>query len=563
MSHKKQSRYAQLPRAIAGGVALTLSLAACGSAAPSSPATAGSSKKGSAKKTSTSSVLTISGSTNTVLDLNPFNGDTGVDAMYNTLELVNPVNGHFTPELATAFKATNSKTLVFTIRKGVKWSNGTAFTPADVVFTFNLIKKYPALDSGGVWSQLSSVAAVGNSVVFKLKVPDVPLGLSLAQVPIVSQAVWSKVANPVKYTASHPVVTGPYSLGSYAPTKLVLKKNPTSFEANQVRPGSVAFVAAPTNHSAAAILIASGRYDFAYAYIPDVQKAFVARNPAHNVYWFPPGGVVSLYFNLTQAPFNNAYFRQGVSYALDRRAIENKAVFGVENVAPQTGLILPGQRAWQDPSIPNSGLITMNRATAKADFKKAGFTEKGGKLIGANGKQLSFAITVPNSYSDWVSAARQIATNLGQVGISVTLKEPTSAIYANQTQAGEFQAAVGSFGGSGSPYSAFNPALNGAFAAPIKTPTVNNFERFQSRSVNQDLAALARATTKKEQLKATYALEQVMYKQVPIVEMYYGGMWGLFSTRRWVGWPSAKNPYTLPATWNSDLLAILMHVTPA
>ncbi|MHB1782785.1 MAG: ABC transporter substrate-binding protein [Acidimicrobiales bacterium] len=494
---------------------------------------------------------------------NPYNGIIGVDLMYSSLELVNPINGQFTPELATSFHAVNAKTLVFTIRTGVKWSNGTPFTPTDVVYSFELIKKYPALDGAGVWNELSSVQASGDTVTFKLNVADVPLDLALGEVPIVSKAVWSRVANPVNYEAKKPVVTGPYTLGSYAPTKLVLKKNPSSFEASQVAPASVAFVASSTSQATSDLLVASGAYDFAYAYIPDVKTTFVARDPAHNVYWFPAGGVITLYFNLTEAPFANPNFRQGISYAINRKAVENKAVFGVEAVAPQTGLILPGESAWQDPSIANHGLVNQDQAKAMADFKKAGYTDKGGKLVNASGKQVSFQITVPNSYSDWVGAAQQVATDLGELGIAVTLNEPDPTVYGNDVNAGEFQAAIGSFGGSGNAYSAFNPALNSVFAAPIKTPTVNNFERFRSATADHDLALLAAATTTAAQLKATYALEQIMYNQVPFVNMYYGGMWGLFSTRHWVGWPSAKDPYTLPATWDDDLLAIMMHVKAA
>lgn len=511
------------------------------------------------------SQLTIEGSTSPipVLNLNPFNGTTGVDLMYSTLMLVDPVNGSMAPELATSFKALNAKTLAFTIRKGVHWSNGTPFSPADVVFTFNMLKKNPALDTGGVWNELSSVTSSGDRVVFHLKVADVPLGLSLASVPIVSQAKWSKVANPTKYTAQQPVVTGPYTLGSFAPTKLVLKKNPTSFEASKVKPATVAFLTGSSSQATNELLVASGTYDFSYNYFPDVKTTFVARNPAHNVYWFPPGGVVSLFVNLTEAPFTSVDFRKGVSYAISRRAVENKAVFGVEKVAPQTGLMLPNEDSWVDPAIPGRGFVYRNDSTALSYFKKAGYTKKGGKLVGPDGKQVSFSIVVPNNYSDWVGAAQQIATNLGQVGIHVTLDEPTAAVYTSATEAGEFEAAMGSFGGSGSAYSAFDPWLGSSFAAPLKTATVTNFERFKSPAVDQDLATLAAATTTTASTKATYALEKVMYDEVPFINLYYGGMWGLFSTRHWVGWPSEKNPYTLPATWDDDLLAILMHVHPA
>ena len=539
---------------ITGAMAMTL--AACGgSSSAASPSSAGKAV----------TQLTIEGNTSpmTVNNLNPFNGNLGVTLMYNTLMLVDPINGTMSPELATSFKAINAQTLQFTLRQGAKWSNGTPFTAADVLFTFNMLKKFPALDGGGLWNQLTSVTASGNTVTFKLNQPDVPLNLSLAAVPIVPAAIWSKISNPVTYTASSPVVTGPYTLGSYAPTKLVLKKNPLSFEASQVVPKTVALLVGSPAQATNELLVASGTYDFSYNYFPDVQKTYVSRDPKHNTYWFPGGGVIALYMNLTQAPFTSASFRQGMSYAIDRQAVENKAVFGVESVAPQTGLILPGQKAWTDPAIPNSGLITKNDAKALADFAKAGYKEVGGKLVNSAGTQASFSITVPNNYSDWVGASKQIASNLGQVGIKVTLNEPSAAVYTTSTQAGQYQAAMGTFGGSGSAYSAYDPALNSSFAAPVGTATVNNWERYSNPVTNQYLAQLAAATTQSQMIKATYPLQNVMYNQVPIINLYYGGMWGLFSTRHWVGWPSAKNPYTLPATWNDDLLAILLHVRPA
>ncbi|MHB8189400.1 MAG: ABC transporter substrate-binding protein [Ferrimicrobium sp.] len=536
---------------------VSLTLAACGGTSSSS--------SNATPSGTTTSQLTIEGTTSpiTVNNLNPYNGIFGVDLMYNSLMLVNPINGTMAPELATNFKAVDAQTLVFTLRSGVKWSNGTPFSASDVVFTFGMLKKFPALDGGGVWNQLSSVTASGNTVTFKLNVPDVPLSLSLASVPIVSKSVWSKIANPVAYTATKPVVTGPYTFGSYAPTKSVFKKNPLSFEASQVKPSSVAFLVGSASQSTNELLVASGAYDFSYNYFPDVQKTYVSRNPKYNKYWFPAGGVISLYMNLTQAPFNNADFRRGMSYAIDRQAVENKAVFGVESVAPQSGLILPGQSSWEDPAIPSQGLITMNDATALTYFKKAGYTDKGGKLVNSAGQQASFSIMVPSNYSDWVGAAQQIAANLSQVGINATLDEPTAAVYASNTEAGQFQTALGSFGGSGSAYGSFNPALNSSFAAPIKSNAVSNWERFSSPAVDAELSKLAAATTNSAMIKATYPLQELMFKQVPFIDLYYGGMWGMFTTKHWVGWPSASNPYTLPANWNYDLLAIMMHVRPA
>ena len=140
---------------------------------------------------------------------------------------------------------------------------------------------------------------------------------------------------------------------------------------------------------------------------------------------------------------------------------------------------------------------------------------------------------------------------------------PQYAQYETEIQAGTFDAAIGGFGGSGSPYTDFNNALNSAYAAPINTPTVNNFERFKSPEVDQALANLATATDMASQQAATNKLEQVMYTQVPIVLMYYGGSWGLFQTSNFNGWPSQSDPYTLPTPYNYNMLLLVTHLTKA
>ena len=172
-------------------------------------------------------------------------------------------------------------------------------------------------------------------------------------------------------------------------------------------------------------------------------------------------------------------------------------------------------------------------------------------------------IMLPNNFTDWAAAATEVASELGAVGIKVSLDEPQYAQYELQTQAGTFNAAIGGFGGTGNPYSDFNNALNGNFATPVHTPTVNNFERFKDPSVNQALATLAAATSHSAQEQATDQLETMMYNTVPVVLLYYGGSWGLFSTKHFTGWPSASNPYTLPTNYNYSLLTVVTHLVKA
>jgi peptide/nickel transport system substrate-binding protein len=553
----RRTRSALVCAAIAA-LAVT-AVAACGS----------SSKGGGGGTPKSGGTLTIqagdSGNPTLVEDFNPFQASTtglhGTFLLYEPLEFRSPIDGSFTPFVATGHKFTDPKTLVFTIRQGVKWSDGKDLTSADVLFTFNLLKKFPALDTNGIWAQVASVAASGNDFTVTFKAPNVPFAGVVAKTLIVPEHVWSSIPDPTKFTNNTPVGSGPFTLDKFAPTQYSMKKNPSYWQAAKIAPSEVLFPAPATNQNTNQLDVTSGKFDWSYTFLPNVQKTYVSRDPKHNVYWFPPGGVITLYLNLTKAPYSDANFRKGVSLALDRTTIAAKAVNGYLDAASQSGMILPNLKKWLDPSLPDQGIVKQDPTAAQAAFAQAGYTSQGGKLVGKNGKQATMSIVMPNNFSDWVAAAKEVANQLGKVGIKVSLDLPQYAQYSSSTQAGTFDAAMGGFGGTGDPYTDFNNALNSSFAAPVNKPTANNFERFKDPTVDQALATLAAATDPGAQSQATYTLEHVMYDKVPVVLMYYGGSWGLFSTKNFTGWPSADNPYTLPTSYDNSLLLVVTHLT--
>jgi peptide/nickel transport system substrate-binding protein len=523
--------------------------------------------KGNANDSSSASgVLTIQGDAGDPTlteNFNPYATTQleGTRLIYEPLEVPSSVNGTYTPFLATSFKFSDPKTLVYTLRNGVKWSDGKAFSAQDVVFTFNLLKKFPALDTTGIWALMSGISASGNTVTMTFKAPSVPFASTVAAVPIVPQHLWSGIADPTKFTNTKPVGTGPFALDKFAPTQYTEKKNSSYWQASKIAPSAIKFPAQSSNQSTNQLDVTSGKFDWSYNYLPDVKKTYVAKN-SHNTYWFPPGGTIGLFLNLTKAPYNDVNFRKGISLALNRQSVADKAVNGYTGPASLSGLILPNLQKYLDPSLPSQGLITQSASASAAAFAKAGYTKQGG-VLKKNGKAASIKLEMPANFSDWVAAAKEVKSELSPVGVSVTLDLPQYAQYEKDIGAGSFDAAIGGFGGSGTPYTDFNNGLNSKYATAINTPTVNNFERYKNPDVDQALAELAAATTDDAQKQATYKLEQTMYTQVPVVLLYYGGSWGLFSTKNFTGWPSASDPYMLPTTYNNAMLVILTHLKKA
>jgi peptide/nickel transport system substrate-binding protein len=487
----------------------------------------------------------------------------GAQLMYEPLEIRSPIDGSFTPYLATGHTFKNPTTVVFKIRQGVTWSDGKPFTPQDVVFTYNLLKKDSALDANGIWTQTKSVSASSDSVTVTFKQPNVPFVGVLASQVIVPQHLWSSVSDPAKFANTKPVGTGPFMLDTFAPTQYSLKKNPDYWQADKIAPTEVVMPAQSSNQSTNQLDVTSGKFDWSYNYLPDVKKTYVSKDPQHNIYWFPPGGTIGLFLNLTKPIYQNVDFRRGISLALNRDQIAEKAVNGYTTGASQSGLILPNLQKWLDPQIPDNGNVAQDTSGALKEFQKAGYHQSGGKLLDSSGNQVSMSIMMPANYSDWVAAGKEVVNQLSAIGIKVSLDTPQVTPYTSATQSGKYDAAFGGFGGTGDPYTDFNNALNSAFAAPVGTPTGNNFERYKNPQVDAALAKLAGATSTAKQQQATHQLEQIMYDQVPVVLMYYGGSWGLFSTKNFTGWPSQSDPYTLPTSYNNAILTVVTHLKSA
>ena len=534
------------PRAVAAmatASAALLALSGCHGGGASSQSAAGSSDS-----------LTIgvdNGSPTLQKNFNPFSANqrSGTPYMYEPLEYVNQLDGTYTPFLATGHTFVNNATLTFTLRAGAKWSDGKPITAQDVVFTFDLMKSHPALDSAGVWKHLKSVTAAGDKVTFAFVAPDVPFAGSIAQTLIVPQHVWSKVADPVTYTNTAPVTSGPYTVASFTPNQYTLTKNADCWQAGQVQVDKLVFPAL-TGNATSQLELSRGDYDWATLFIPDVRKTWVSKDAANNTFWFPAGGVISLYMNLGKAPFNSAGFRQGLSYGLDRGQIADKAENGYVKPAAQDGL-LPALSSWRDPSLPAQGQVAYDAGKAQSSFAQAGYHRSGGKLVGPNGKKVSFSIMVPSGFSDWLQGAQVLQQQLAELGITLTIQTPQYAAYFSGLQAGQFDTALGGFGGTGNPYTDLDSLLDSKLTAPVGKSAASNFERWQDPATDGLLHTLETSTDQAAQKTAVHGLEHVMLTQVPVVSLFYGATWGEYSTAKFTGWPDAAHPYAPPAPYGS------------
>ena len=327
----------------------------------------------------------------------PFNGFDAmfsVGTIYETLDFVNALqNSKVTPWLATAYAWSNdNKTLTFTIRSGVKWTDGTPFTAADVAYTFNLLKKYPALDLNAVWSVLSSVKQSGaNKVVFDFSTSAVPYFYYVAdQVPIVPEHIWSKIKNPVTDPIAKPVGTGGYELASCTPQNIKWTANPNYWQKGLPVVKTLNMPAFLSNNSANEYL-AQGSSAYGAQFIPNIKSYFVAKK-AGNGYWFPPVANVSLFPNLKSGPTADVAVREAISYGINRATISKIGEYGYEPPASQTGVVSPTFSSWSSSSAKAMAGNSYDPAKAKSVLEKDGYKMGSDGFFSKGGKELSLTV---------------------------------------------------------------------------------------------------------------------------------------------------------------------------
>jgi len=546
-------------------VALSLLAASCSSSKGTGPSSNGG----------PSGVLTIdneSGGTWTC-DFNPFNpSDYGfvLGNVYEPLVFVNALqSGKTTPWLASHFAWGNGNTkLTFTIRSGVKFSNGTPMTAADVVYTFSLLKQNKTLDINGVWSVLSSVTQQGaNKVVMTFKTKAVPDFYYIAdQVPIVPKAVWSKIANPVTYLNKNPIGTGAFEVSSKTctPQNIKYTANPNYWQPGLPKVGTVNYPAFLTNDTAN-VYLANGQAQWGSQYIPSITK-FLSGQPTIK-WWFPPVDNVTLYFNLTNPILKNLAVRQAMAYAIDRSKAASLGEGGEEPPGNQTGVVTPTFSSWLDTSqaAAYGNNYAYNPKKAISILEKAGFKRgSNGIFRTPSGQPLSFTLLDNAGFSDWLAAVSVIQQNLKAVGIQVTTQNVAYTTWQTDLYSGKFQLGYGADNATGpSPWFEFRQLLDSAYYAPIGTSAGGDWERYVNKSADALINSYGSAATTAAQHQIVNKLELIMLKDVPVIPITGAVDWFQYDTGKFTGWPTAANPYAQPAAYNApDWGQVMLHLVP-
>lgn len=485
--------------------------------------------------------------------------------IYEPLFVFNSVQSRQVPWLATGREwREGNRVLRVTTRDSVRWSDGAPFSARDVAFTFDLLRRFPALDRRGVWGFLEGVRAVdARTVDFTFQRVFIPGFDELAAQQIVPEHVWKEVPDPVTFSNENPVATGPFTeVRVFRNQVYELGRNPYYWQPGKPALEALRFPAYPSNDRANLALVFD-EVEWAANFIPAIDRVFVSRDPKHHAYWFPlTAGVVFLYPNTTRPPFGDARVRKALSMALDRDLMVDVAVFRYTHPADATGMSA-SYAAWLDSSAVRAGdWVKHDLPRANAILDSLGYTRgEGGIRRMPDGRPLRWEVLTVSGWSDWVRASQIIVRNLRAAGVDASVRTYDFGAWFQKVQEGDFDLSLGWCIDGPTPWHLYRWLMSSATIKPVGQVSAGNWHRHSSPAADELLAAFEAATDPAEQQRLSSAMQHTFVAEAPAIPLYPNPTWAEFNTRRVEGFPTAENPYADPSPNKMERGEVLLVLT--
>jgi peptide/nickel transport system substrate-binding protein len=485
--------------------------------------------------------------------------------VFEPLLVFNTVKGIYVPWLATRFAWSDDHLTLRFFLRDARWSDGARFTAADVVFTFGLLREHRALDQRNVWDFLQEVQALDASTVeMRFRRVYVPGLADVAQQSIVPAHQWQSVEDPVTFANPSPVGTGPFTeVRLFRNQVYEIAKNPFYWQPGKPKVEALRFLAYPGNEQANLALV-EGDVDWAGDFVPSVDRTFVRRDPAYNHYWFPLlGSMCFLYANTAHAPFDDARVRKALSMGIDRLKIVDVAMYGYTRPADGTGLT-DAYAGWRAPTLPSRGWVTHDPVEANRLLDEGGYTRDGDGIRHAHdGRPFRFDVEVVSGWSDWVRAGHVIAQDLGALGFDVRLRTYEFGAWYTRLGRGEFDLSIAWSVEGPNPYGFYRWLLSSRTVRPLGEMAGGNWHRFGDAEADELLAAFEVTDDPWRQHALMAKIEERFVALAPAIPLFPNPAWGVFSTRRFEGFPSEGNAYApLSPHREPERLLVLTTLTP-
>ncbi|WP_332863218.1 ABC transporter substrate-binding protein [Pannus brasiliensis] len=382
---------------------------------------------------------------------------------YEGLLAENPITGKKEPRLAESWEISDDKlSIIFTLREGLKWSDGKPLTADDVVFSFNDLYLNPDIPNNskdgfrigkkGVFPTVKKLD--DRRVEFRIPEPYAPfldsLGVSILPKHVLEKSVRKKGKDGkleflsvwgIDTPPEEIVFSGPYKLKEYITgQRIIFEKNPYYWkkdkEGKQLPHIDRVVWAIVESPDTSLVQFRSGGLD-SIRVTPEYFSLLKNEENRGNFTIYnggPAYGTQFLSFNLNKGKrngkplvdpiksrwFNNVKFRQAIAYAIDRQRMIDNIYRGL---GQEQNSFMSIQSPYYDKNLKG---YQYDPERAKQLLLEAGFKYNGQNLLvdqDNNPVRFTLITNAENKTRQFMGA--QIKEDLAKIGIKVDF-QPTA-----------------------------------------------------------------------------------------------------------------------------------------
>ncbi|WP_283133948.1 ABC transporter substrate-binding protein [Rhizohabitans arisaemae] len=420
------------------------------------------------------------------------------------------LDGKLKPGIAESWTRKDPTTYVYTIRKGVKFWDGSPVTPEDVAYSLSRhLDEKVASQAGFFVSNVKEVTAGGDhEVTVTLKKPSV----NFEYMPsLVWQVVKKSFAEKHPRDLGSPTVltmgTGPYKVKSFSPASGAILERNDHYWGGKPAIKTIQFKIIGDVETLR-LAVQGGEID-ATAYV-DVENArrWTAIREAQT-HFARANGVYYLSFDVTAKPYDDVHVRRAIGHMVDRASLsaaEGRTVSAYSVIPePQLNTLLGAEEATRfTATLPK---YDFDVAKARAELAKSKYP---------NG----FEAELPYSGDDTTvkKVVQNLSQNLKQIGITLTPKpipgdKWVAQLYAHKDLGMQILSAS---------YSTPDPGemLPDVIGAASAKPNHFNLSNYTTPTIEKGLSDLTTATGAQRQ-QVVKSIVTELADQVPYQPLYY------------------------------------------
>jgi len=523
---------------------------------------------------------------------NPFSPDVSAvwyTGIFETLYIFDNVGFGLIPWIAEGPPVwVDDYTLEVEVRDA-EWQDGVPLTAEDVVYSYELPKRYP--ETGAIalamWPSLTEIEVVdAHTIRFHIN-ETMPFKVSIYQVLCFSwilpkhifQEAEETYESITEFPFESPIGSGPYKLLRWESTRIVKERwdgwwGRKYFGLSE--PKYLIYVPSPGNEETNR-MISLAEVDALSAIAPgwkDMQKDGVFS-------WFKEPPFVSPYpVRVNVITVNNERFeerfgeyaiviKRALGYAIDRDVICERGFFQLAVPVSDPTFILPDSPLafLRNEEVVRDYTFRYDPDAAMEILEEAGIADTDGDGIRElpDGTAVTLETIDVEGWTDWMAVNELFKSYAEEIGIGVEALHLDYAVWESRVMGGEYDTMT--YG-----LSAWSPAGLWDFLGifDYRYPVWPNIEGTPARYRNDELSQLRDEIAKypnpfdpdaKPVLTQLFGeVQKIIATDLPVIPV---GVWGYefgFQAKYWSGWPTESNPYPFAEQGDPGFLYVLLHI---